>query len=128
MKSRVGAVAELLIVDLAGSLIWFPVWWYTKGLQKVLNAALRSLQYRVRSYALVVWLKNFFVPMFGQYDIAGRLISVFMRLVVFIGRSIALIVEAIVYVIGIALWVLLPPIALIMAIQGGILSLVRTRL
>lgn len=123
MKSRIGAVANLLVVDLAGSIVWFPVWWYTRGLQKVINAAIAAVSYRVRAYSFRIWLRNFFVPMYGQYDWTGRLISVFMRLVVLVGRLIALVVEIVIYVIGVALWILLPPVALILAIQGGLLSL-----
>lgn len=126
MKSRVGAVAQLLFVDLVGSVVWFPVWWYTKGLQKVIDAASAAVWYRVRSYALVIWIKNFFVPMYGEYDIWGRIISLMMRIVVLVYRLIALTVEIVVYFIGIALWVFLPPVAAYFAIQGGILSVIRS--
>lgn len=126
MKSRVGAIAQLLFVDLAGSVVWFPVWWYTKGLQKVIDSASAAVWYRVRSYALIIWIKNFFVPMYGEYDIWGRIISLMMRTVVLIYRIIALAVEIVVYFIGIAAWVFLPPAALYFAIQGGILSVIRS--
>lgn len=126
MKSRVGAVAHLLFVDLAGSVIWFPVWWYTKGLQKVIDAASAAVWYRVRAYALGVWLRNFFVPMYGEYDIWGRIISLMMRFVVLIYRVVALTIETIIYFVGIAVWVFLPPVALYLAFQGGILSLIRS--
>lgn len=125
MKSRVGSVAHLLFVDLAGSVVWFPVWWYTKGLQRVIDAASSAVWYRVRSYALVIWIKNFFVPMYGEYDIWGRIISLMMRFVVLIYRIVALTVEVVVYFIGIAIWVFLPPAAFYFALQGGILSLIR---
>jgi hypothetical protein len=122
MKSRVGAVAQLLFVDLAGSVAWFPVWWYTKGLRHVIQSAFRALRYRSQAYALNIWVRNFFVPMYGQYDWTGRLVSVFMRFIVIIGRSIALLVEAWVYLLGVMLWVLLPPVSLILALQGGVVS------
>lgn len=127
MKSRVGAIAQLLFVDLVGSVLWFPVWWYTRGLQRVIDLAYATIVYRIRAYALGVWIRNFFVPMYGLYDWTSRLISVFMRLVVLIGRCIALFVEIVMYAIGIAAWVILPPVALILAIQGGVLSAIRDR-
>lgn len=126
MQSRVGAVAQLLFVDLIGSIAWFPVWWYTQGLGKVSNAALRALRYRAQSYAFLIWIKNFFVPMYGQYDWTGRLISVFMRTVVLIGRLIAIVLEAWVYLLGILIWVLAPPVSLILAIQGGFWGIVTS--
>ena len=124
MKSRVGAIAQLLFVDLIGSIAWFPVWWYTRGLQKVILSAFGAIRYRSQAYALKIWIRNFFAPMYGQYDWTGRLVSIFMRFVVIIGRSIAIVVEACVYLIGIVLWVLLPPVALILALQGGVLSII----
>lgn len=105
MSSRVGAISKLLVVDLVGSLIWFPVWWYSTGLFRVSRAAARTLKFRWREYDFAIWLKNFFVPMYGQYDVTGRIVSVFMRLIVFIGRSIAYLAEAIVYLIGVIAWI-----------------------
>jgi hypothetical protein len=125
MKSRVGAVAHLLFVDLAGSVIWFPVWWYTKGLQKVIDAAAAAVWYRVRAYSLAVWVKNFFSPMYGDYSFWGRVISFVMRIVVLIYRVIALVLEIAVYLIGIAIWVFLPPVSLYFALQGGVLSVLH---
>jgi hypothetical protein len=37
-----------------------------------------------------LWLRNIFVPMYGQYDFQGRMISFFMRFINFVGRSVAL--------------------------------------
>jgi hypothetical protein len=52
-------------------------------------------------------------------------VSIFMRFVVIIGRSIALLTEAWVYLLGVILWILLPPIALILALQGGVAGIIR---
>lgn len=116
MQSRAGAVARLLIVDLLGSVAWFPMWWYTKGFQRVVNAAAHALQYRASSYAFGIWLKNFFVPMYGQHDLAGRAVSVFMRTVVLIGRLIAFVAEAAVYGLGLFAWMAAPVAFAIMAV------------
>jgi len=109
MHSRMGAVTKLLFGDLLGSVAWFPVWWYTQGLGLVIGKAIAALRYRARAYALNIWIRNLFVPMYGQRDLAGRAVSVFMRVVVLIGRSIALVVEAMVYVVGIIVWCLWLP-------------------
>jgi hypothetical protein len=118
MSSRVGAVARLLFFDLAGSIVWFPVWWYTKGLLKVLLGVRAALEYRVRSYAFRIWIRNFFVPMYGQHDITGRLVSVVMRTVVILGRAIALFVEALVYALGIVLWAVAPVAFVVLALTS----------
>ncbi len=108
MSSRVGAITKLVGVDVIGSLIWFPVWWYTSGLFRIVMGAKKALSLRVREYDFAIWIKNFFNPMYGQYDITGRIVSVFMRLVVLIGRLIALAVEAVVYVLGVCVWIAAP--------------------
>lgn len=123
MNSRVGSVAHLLFVDLLGSIAWFPVWWYTKGLGNVIKKILAVLRYRAKAYAFAIWIKNFFVPMYGQYDIAGRLVSVFMRFVVLIGRAIAMFVEALVYLAGLVVYLLAPVVAvlfLLANLAGGL--------
>lgn len=109
MHSRVGAVTKLLVVDLLGSVAWFPVWWYTQGLAGVIRKIGAALRYRARAYAFVIWMKNLFVPMYGQNDLAGRAVSIFMRIVVLIGRGIAFVVEALVYVVGLIAWCLWLP-------------------
>lgn len=108
MASRSTATANVLLGELLTSIVWFPVWWYTTGLRRVTERAVEALRYRVESYSFRVWLKNFFVPMYGQTDITGRLVSVFMRFVVLIGRSIALFVEALIYLAGLFAWTLAP--------------------
>jgi hypothetical protein len=123
MNSRAGSVAQLLIVNLLGSVAWFPVWWYTTGFGGAVAGARRALRYRVQSYALRIWIRNFFVPMYGQYDWTGRLISVFMRFVVLVGRVIALAVEALIYGVGLVIWLLVPVVSaalLLLNVMGGV--------
>lgn len=120
MNSRVGAVSKLLFIDLLGSIAWFPVWWYTKGLALIARKAVAAMKYRSQAYAFRIWMRNFFVPMFGQHDFWGRVISVFMRFVVLVGRLIAYAVEAAVYFAGIVLWLLAPPVTLLLGLQSGV--------
>jgi len=118
MMQRSEALARLIFVDLLGSIIWFPIWWYTKGLQKFINWCYEGLRYRYEQYAFRVWIKNFFIPMYAQYDFVGRLISVGMRFFVILGRGIALLIEAFIYLGLIACWVIIPPLAILMALQN----------
>ncbi len=55
-----------------------------------------------------LWLKNIFVPMFGQYDWQGRLVSFFMRLVQVVVRSVALVFWLIACLVLFVLWLALP--------------------
>lgn len=100
--------ARYITLDIFGSVIAFPVWWYGAGFVEVLRFVGQALAYRIKSYGFVLWIKSLFVPMYGQYDLAGRIVSVFMRLVVLIGRGLGLVVEAFVYTILLILWILAP--------------------
>lgn len=67
----------------------FPVWWYTKGVVSFLEMLWRSARRQSANFAVGVWVKNLFVPMYGQYDWQGRVISFFVRLLQIIVRSLA---------------------------------------
>ena len=114
MPSRFLSVARFFLIDLAGSVVWFPIWWYTKGLARVATACAATIHYRAESYGFRIWLRNFFVPMFGQHDFTGRLISLFMRTLVLIWRSIAFTVEALTYGLGVVIWVAAPAVFILL--------------
>lgn len=78
--------------------------------------SVNALRYRFQAYAFRIWIRNFFVPMYGQHDWSGRIVSFFMRLVVLIGRLIALLVEAFVYALGLALWLAAPAILALLTV------------
>ncbi len=118
MMQRTGALARLVFIDLFGSVIWFPVWWYTTGLKNMIAWCVEGLSYRARQYAIGIWVKNFFVPMFAQNDWTGRLVSIWMRFVIIVLRSIGLVVEGLVYVFMVICWCVIPPLALALALQN----------
>jgi len=93
-----------LFLDIA----YFPLWWYTHGLGKVIVGLFHQLQDGNHSLAPGLWLRNIFTPMYGQTDIQGRLMSIFMRLVNVIGRSIALFFLLVVLLLFLGLWIVLP--------------------
>ena len=88
--------------DVLLDLVMFPVWWYSRGLVLLLTSARNTLKSYAQYLAVAVWLKNIFVPMFGQNDWQSRLISIFMRSVQIVGRLLALAFIA----LGILLFVL----------------------
>lgn len=69
-----------------------------------------------RSLALFVWIKNIFVPMYGQRDIQGFLISFFVRLVQIIFRSLILILWIIIALIAFWLWIIFPVLVVYMIV------------
>lgn len=77
-----------------------------------------------KSISLNVWIKNLFVPMYGQYDWQSRIISFIMRFFMIIGRGVTVIVWSLVVVLLFVVYLVLPPFALISAAYHLLGSLV----
>jgi hypothetical protein len=99
---------KFVVVELVGDAIRFPVWWYTTGLKKTARGCINSVKATEERWGLRIWAKNIFVPMFGEYDWQGRIISFFMRLFQIIARSIFVGIWAIIMFILFLAWLVLP--------------------
>ncbi|MDP3043491.1 MAG: hypothetical protein Q8N21_03740 [bacterium] len=97
-----------ILAELARDIVFFPLWWYSKGLVQLLLKLKVFLKNREKSLALLVWIKNIHKPMYGQYDWQGMLISFFMRLFQIIVRGIAMLFWLVVAFVFFWIWVLLP--------------------
>ena len=97
-----------VLVDLVGEIIYFPIWWYTSGLQKAWELCLRNSRQASEVTGLIIWLKNIGRPMFAQYDWQGRLISFLMRIVQIFIRGLALIGWLFIVWWWLIIWLLLP--------------------
>jgi hypothetical protein len=101
-------VFQRIFIEAIFDAVYFPVWWYTGGAKHALIWCFGVFISGNAALAPGLWLKNIFVPMFGQYDIHGRIISFFMRLFQVIGRGIALVVWLAVCLALFAAWLVLP--------------------
>ena len=101
-------VLQRMVWELVLDLVYFPLWWYTGGVKHAAIFCFHLFQDGNMNLAPALWLKNMFVPMFGQTDLQGRLTSIFMRLVNFIGRSIGLIVWFFLVLFLFILWLVVP--------------------
>ena len=101
-------VFQRLTLEFFLDLLYFPIWWYTKGIAHQLRVCSDLFKDGNRALAPGLWLRNIFVPMFGQYDWQGRIVSVFMRFVNVIGRAIALFLWLLVAIAVFFLWILFP--------------------
>ena len=97
-----------ILGEIARDIIIFPLWWYSRGFFHLLKGLINFLKYREKGLALRVWVKNFWKPMYGQHDWQGRLISIFMRLVQIIFRSIVMLFWMIVASLLLVAWVIIP--------------------
>jgi len=89
-------------------LFYFPLWWFTGGVAHAGRFCFVLWQDGNLYLAPGLWLKNLFVPMFGQYDWQGRIMSFFMRLVNVLGRSLALLVWTFFTLMLFLLWLVFP--------------------
>jgi len=102
-----------IIAEILGKILYFPAWWYSVGLARCARKAWLFLRDREKSLSLFVWIKNWFVPMYGQRDWVGRLISFLVRSVQIIIRGAALIFWLILAAIILLLWIIIPVLLII---------------
>lgn len=101
-------VLQRIILEAVLDLIYFPLWWYTGGVWHALKWSVSVFQDGNRTLLPLLWFKNLLVPMYGQYDWQGRIISFIMRFVQFVVRSFALMFWFIVCVILFCIWLVIP--------------------
>lgn len=98
----------------------FPWWWYTRGLARVGRWMRRTLRGWERAVGLRLWAKNLFVPMFGQTDWQGRIISFFMRLAVLMGRLLQVLFGALAVLVIAITYLILPPLVLLQVLRAAL--------
>ncbi len=59
-------------------------------------------------FGFTVWVKNIFTPMYGQHDLAGRVISIIVRLGNIVVRGVVMALACAAAVILFAAWIVLP--------------------
>ncbi|MCX6746159.1 MAG: hypothetical protein NTX00_04050 [Candidatus Parcubacteria bacterium] len=101
-------VLGLILMDEIRTVLYFPLWWYSKGLLKVINGCWEFIKDFEQTLGFWIWVKNLFVPMFGERDIAGRLISFGLRLFQIITKGFALLIIIGLNLIFIIIWLVLP--------------------
>ncbi len=112
MSAQPRSLVQLLLVRQLGSVLEFPLWWYSRGVILLLKWAEQEMSYAWREKALGLWARNLFTPMYGDWSWSGRALSVLMRFVVMLARSVSLSVQTMLYLLLLALWLVLPVMAL----------------
>ena len=107
-------IVQQIALDFLLHMVYFPVWWYTDGLKRAGIYCINLLQSGNEILAPGLWLQNLFVPMFGQNDWQGRIVSVVMRFINVIARGAVLLMYAAAVSVIFVLWLLWPPFVLYM--------------
>ena len=100
--------AILILEETVSELLGAPIWWYTRGAISAARRCEERLQAGNDEIGWTVWMGNIFTPMYGQTDMAGRSISVVVRLVQVLVRSLAMMVWVVISVLFFAGYLLLP--------------------
>lgn len=107
-SQKTSRVFAVILTSAVRTILYFPFWWYSRGFFNVLVGAGAWIKDFEQTLGLSIWIRNLFVPMFGQSDIQGRLISFFLRLFQIISKSVALFLFSIVVLVVILIWLLFP--------------------
>jgi len=94
--------------DFLGDFVAFPLWWYSHGTVRVIQFIMNQASRMAQSLSLKIWVKNLFVPMYAQYDIAGRIISFFLRIAVLLYRFVKFVLWLTVLFMLFGLWLFGP--------------------
>ncbi len=97
-----------IIMQIIGEILYFPLWWYSVGFGRLLLILGKFLHNQEEALGFFIWLKNIFVPMYGQRDFVSRLISFLMRSVQIIIRGTALLLLSLFLLLIIIVWLTFP--------------------
>lgn len=111
-----------ILVQAVGEVLYFPIWWYSAGLIRTVRRLADFWLDQERMLGLGVWIRNIFVPMYGQRDFAGRAISFIMRCFQILVRGIVLLFLLLLVFIAFLIWIFFPLI-LILATQAQLAAL-----
>lgn len=101
------------------NLAYFPIWWYSFGFLEVVKYAFNFLVHRESGLGFLIWAANLFTPMYGQTDLAGRLISLLVRSIQIVLRGSIMLVWVFMAIILVLGWLAAP----ILLINGLIINL-----
>ncbi|MFH1367350.1 MAG: hypothetical protein ABIH38_05240 [Patescibacteria group bacterium] len=100
--------SKFIFKELVLDVIYFPVWWYTKGLKKAWIFFTGEVSDWANRLSLKILFKSMFKPMYGDYSRSGRIISFFMRIIVFGFKLILMVIWLTVLLVIFLLWAVMP--------------------
>ena len=108
MTNNFAVYSIKIIIEIFKDILMFPFWWYSRGLINTFLKLVNFIKNKEKVLGISIWIKNIFRPMYGQTDWQGKLISIFIRLMQIIFRSIVLLFWILIAVILLACWIALP--------------------
>lgn len=103
-----GGLIRDVLLDTLREILYFPIWWYSRGLRLAAGFSWQRIKNMEARLGVKVWVVNIFKPMFAQRDIAGVLISFFMRIFQIIVRSLILFFWIFIMIFIPLIWIVFP--------------------
>jgi hypothetical protein len=116
------SIPRFLMLEVVGDFLYWPIWWYTRGLQLTSLYIIASLRRWESSLGVRLMFVHLFQPMYGQNDREGRIISFFMRLILLIVRLIGFILISLGWLCLWLLWIAVPIVVVIRLVSFFTLS------
>ncbi len=105
-------IVKKLTINTLYDIMRFPVWWYSRGLKRIFFNVQNTIKDGNEILGVSLWFKNLLTPMYGQFDIAGRLISFFIRIFVAIFRLVIFILWILLSISVLIFWITIPVLAI----------------
>lgn len=104
--------ARFVVRDVLFDVARFPRWWYTTGAVSAARFVWQEFQSFADRLSIRILFRNLLKPMYGDYSRSGRVISLFMRLVVFAFHALGFVVWSAFLLAAFLLWLLAIPLVI----------------
>ncbi|OGL66384.1 hypothetical protein A2856_01680 [Candidatus Uhrbacteria bacterium RIFCSPHIGHO2_01_FULL_63_20] len=122
-QSNAGLAIKYFFGDFVGGVVLFPVWWYTRGLMQAGRWAVGAFSSANRTLGWSIWAKNLFVPMYGETEWSGRIISFGVRFTMLIVRGVGVLVWGVGALALFVFYLIAPPLAVIGILYNAVGSI-----
>lgn len=99
-------------LDLVKEILYFPLWWYSRGAGKYWQWAWKRIKQTEKVLAFQIMLKNIYRPLYGDYSFIGILIGPVIRSSWLILISIGMLLTLLFFAGLFLVYLLLPPFCL----------------
>lgn len=99
---------EFVLREVVLNILYFPVWWYTKGTARLFNYIIREISDFAASLNLGILFKYLFKPMYGYSDFWSRVISFLVRAAQLLVYFILTVIWSLILFVLLIIWLLLP--------------------
>lgn len=116
MGATINNLLKDFFLDAILKVLYFPVWWYGRGLKDFFFFCLKRIRNGWQALALSIFFINFFKPMYGQRDILAYILSVNTHFWQVLFRLALMFFWSLFWLLALILWLVSPVAALIQLI------------